>query len=300
MQRSKVRHIATSHRGRIFASGEFERRVQIWDLQSRQRVSEFDTILDFGGVRLAISEDGNHCVAGAYERHGLALYDATGRLKWQRKDLKKVQYTGFGRNGDTVLASFDDRPLHRLRTSDGETLATYRGLRWIEESPHSDALVLEKETAIELEGKGTRRTLAKLGKGDLHPFYLLGIALSRTSVTLYDFKLQLSCYALSDGQLTWRHVLPRDVNVQSLAYHEREKEIVGVTWPYLHGGNKSILAVDNEDGNLRRMLLLEGQPAETEFAIAGSCLITSEGYVVDTQTGELVARLDFPMESVST
>jgi hypothetical protein len=49
--------------------------------------------LDYGGRRIVISEDGQKCVCGCWERHGIIGYDAnTGEQLWQRKELKKVQH----------------------------------------------------------------------------------------------------------------------------------------------------------------------------------------------------------------
>jgi hypothetical protein len=53
-----IRHISTSLSGHTIALAEFEKRVQIFDINSLHIISEFDTVLDFGGQRLAISEDG--------------------------------------------------------------------------------------------------------------------------------------------------------------------------------------------------------------------------------------------------
>ena len=88
-----IRHIATSFNGQTIALAEFKKRVQIFDINSLEVISEFDTILDFGGRRLAISEDGKICICGCWERHGICAYETkTGKIVWQRKDLKKVQH----------------------------------------------------------------------------------------------------------------------------------------------------------------------------------------------------------------
>ena len=88
----EIRHIATSFGGSRIAIAEFENHVQIFDHGNFELIAEFDTILDFGGNRLLISEDGQYCICGSWARHGIIGYDAnTGEQIWQRKDLKKVQ-----------------------------------------------------------------------------------------------------------------------------------------------------------------------------------------------------------------
>ncbi len=39
-----IRHISTSYNGHMIALGEFEKRVQIFDLLNKQVISEFDTV----------------------------------------------------------------------------------------------------------------------------------------------------------------------------------------------------------------------------------------------------------------
>ena len=109
----QVRHIAIARARPVAALAAFESQVAIWDLQTLRRTIEFETVLDFGGRRLALSSDGSCCIAGAYNRDGVAAYDTnTGRVLWSRRDLKKVQYVsfsaafaGFGRVNSTRRSS---------------------------------------------------------------------------------------------------------------------------------------------------------------------------------------------------
>src|SRR5882724_12685751 len=95
-QATAVRQLATSRRGNVFAAGEFERGVHLYDLLTLERLRTIDTTLDFGGRRLAISNDGSTLIAGAYQVHGIAAYSCdTGKELWRRKDLKKVQQINF-------------------------------------------------------------------------------------------------------------------------------------------------------------------------------------------------------------
>jgi hypothetical protein len=62
---SAIRHLAASYSGNVLAAGEFEKRIHIFDVVTRTKVCEFDSRLDFGGRRLAVSDDGRYCAAGA-------------------------------------------------------------------------------------------------------------------------------------------------------------------------------------------------------------------------------------------
>jgi len=72
-----IRQLATSFSGSVIAAGEFERTVHIWDLDTKKHLATFVTILDFGGVRLAITGDDTCCFAAAYHREGVAAYSAS-------------------------------------------------------------------------------------------------------------------------------------------------------------------------------------------------------------------------------
>lgn len=90
-RRKLIRQIACSHDGPIVAVAEFERFVQIWNVESQRCIAKVETTLDFGGRRLAITRDGLGCVVGAYHVHGVALYETkSGTEVWRRKDLKGI------------------------------------------------------------------------------------------------------------------------------------------------------------------------------------------------------------------
>lgn len=97
---SAFRQLATAiARDDLIATASLEPRVdgttdgsvQVWSLERQALESDFDTVLDFGGQRLALCTtlDQLVVIAGAYERHGICGYNArTGERIWQRKDLK--------------------------------------------------------------------------------------------------------------------------------------------------------------------------------------------------------------------
>ncbi|NJK96866.1 MAG: hypothetical protein HC905_19870 [Bacteroidales bacterium] len=87
----EIGHISTSFEGNRIALAEFEKEVQIFDIDSFQEISEFTSVLSFGGKRIAINKLGDICAWGAWSRHGICGYNAnSGELLWQRKDLKRV------------------------------------------------------------------------------------------------------------------------------------------------------------------------------------------------------------------
>ncbi len=307
-----IRHIATSYDGPVIAAAEFEHRLHIFDLETGQKVATFDSIMDFGGRRLAISPDGQQCAAGAYHAHGLAMYDAgSGELLWQRKDLKKVQQLQFSKQDPVLLACFERGPAHVLDLSSGATLRTMRGISRIEESPFGRFRIVCRSGRYEILDDERHVRIGQRGPGDFYE-----ATFTPSSVVLCEFELtgkpmeelpsireQLhgaACFSLEDGRSLWRHMFPTGINVQRFGFAESVGEIVSVTWPYVRGGDKNLVCFDKDTGEIRREFgLLKGPLSETEFARRGNLLITSAGEVINVAERKVAQRLDFPPQPAS-
>jgi hypothetical protein len=55
MQDSAIRHLAITDKSSIVAAALFKKTVQIWSWRTGQQLGEFQTMLDFGGRRLALN-----------------------------------------------------------------------------------------------------------------------------------------------------------------------------------------------------------------------------------------------------
>ncbi len=123
-----IRHISTTNYEDVIALGEFEGRVQMWRRQPPEKISDFLTVLGFGGKRLELSPDGTRCFAAAYSANGIACYDShTGALLWQRKDLSKIQTVRYSISGNGVYCFFDMGAAQLLSDLIGETLSNTQG-----------------------------------------------------------------------------------------------------------------------------------------------------------------------------
>jgi len=69
----KVRHLVAGRKTSRVATGQFERTVVVWDMDTPRRISTFETSLDFGGQRLALSDGGDVVIAAAYHRSRLRV-----------------------------------------------------------------------------------------------------------------------------------------------------------------------------------------------------------------------------------
>ncbi len=277
-----IRHIATSLNGDRIAVAEFERRVKIIDFQTFEKVSEFDSILDFGGKRLSISEDGKTCVCGSWERHGIIGYNANnGEKLWQRKDLKKVQNIQLiSSDTNLIFAQFEVGISKFINIQTGEDVKNLRGVEAFYENIYSPFSILDKTRGIEIVDSSSLKRKFKI---DRQSFATLDIANGKDSVLVSESGGPLSCYDIGSGQLLWRHELGKYGHYLRLTYNERLNKYIGICWPYVSGGNKLLRYFETENGKIEEEINLDC-PIETEFAKNGQLLVTSELDFIDLNT----------------
>jgi len=119
---NKMRHIVTDQESPIFLTAEFEKRIYSWNINTYELLSKFDSILDFGGQRLAIGKDGTQCIAASYGGCGVSMYDVlTGSEIWRRKDINKVQFVTFDflNKNKKIYVGAERKPLLILNADDG-------------------------------------------------------------------------------------------------------------------------------------------------------------------------------------
>jgi hypothetical protein len=143
---SAIRHLACSRSSSRIAAALFEKTVQVWDLQKREKISEFETVLSFGGKRLALDPSSEFCFAANWEkgrRGSVACYNAVnGELVWHRTDLSKTQHLQLSASSNTVWCVPDESSTKGLNATSGETLVEMRGLSDLFESPYSPCMLL--------------------------------------------------------------------------------------------------------------------------------------------------------------
>jgi hypothetical protein len=291
----RVRHIACSWNGSRVAVAECDRRVAVWDILSAEKLSEFDTVLDFGGTRLAITADGERVIAGAYHRYGIACYHAsTGALVWHRKDLKKVQHLALSPSGDRVYCGFEARAGRSLDVTTGDDAAKLHGVASVIQSPFSDQTFVEKKSgpAVVYSPAGRR-----IGRIQRTTFGFLSVAFGQDLLLTSESTGPVRCFALPSVQETWR--LPPRLGSHALYVHfdEDAQLCQAIMWSYTEGGLYELLRLDPNTGVLRRRIHLSDSPVYG-FCLRGTHLLTWDGSLVDVANGHIVRRLEFPSTSV--
>jgi hypothetical protein len=287
-----IRHIATSiGSDGHFLTAAFERDVQLWSFEEQSLLASLETVLDFGGRRLALCARGDDpvVVAGAWERHGICAYSREGEPLWQRKDLRRVQYMAPAADGEHVVACFDEGPMHVLAVESGETVATVRGIRGFSASRFADvgAGFLDGHVALVDSSAWSLQW-----KAPIAGFSILAAALAPGAVAVADVSEggggTLASFNLA-GDSLWRCELPEEMNCPTLAWDDDADEWVGVL-RHVNNERPDTLVRWSPDGTSVGEHPL-GLFEELEFLPSGRHLVTSEGEVRETGRGEVVWQL---------
>lgn len=279
-----IRHIATSFNGQTVALAEFEKRVQIFDIDTLQVLSEFDTILDFGGQRLVISENGHICICGCWERHGICAYEAqTGKLIWQRKDLKKVQHIQIlYTDNNKLFAQFEVGASRVIDINTGLDIEKIPGVKYLFNSKYLPIDIIDKSNKIQIKDRETKNIKASIER---QSFATLDLGIADNCFAISESGGPLSCYDIKSAQLKWRIPVDEDGHYLRLSYNEELNTFIGVSWPFMKGGNKKIKYINKDNGSIEKEIIINC-PTETEFALNGKVLVTSDKEIINLKSGE--------------
>jgi hypothetical protein len=273
-----------------------EKRVEVWSVQASTLLSAFDTVLDFGGDRLALCTPPDRAVvvAGAWERQGVCGYDATtGERLWQRKDLKRVGPIAPAGDGSSVAACFQDRSMHVLAAGAGTTVAQVRGARAFWQSRHAQvglAATLGHVALLGTEDWSVRWRAPIAGfASNVAAFSPDSVLVSDiTDLDVDDEPTSVRCFDLS-GLPRWRYVAPRDCGFRALAWDEASGQWLAVQHDVTNSTPDTLLRW-TAAGELKSSLPL-GLVGQYAFLPSGQTLLTGEGRLLDTRTGEAIGRL---------
>lgn len=289
-RRPVIRHIATSYDGRLIAVAEFERFVQIWDFESQRRVADFETTLDFGGSRIAISRDGQHCAIGAYYVHGIALYETKdGQEVWRRKDLKKVQTIRISIDGERLLCGFEGKSFEPLNLITGRSKPPLRGVKDVCESAYDELMVVDKK------GRDFRlvdKEYKKVATVPRTTFAALDFAFAPQKLCVAESGGSIRCCDTQTGKQLWQHNPGKGVHALKLTYNEATQMFAAIIWPYEKGGEHRLVSLTPGQGKAVREVVINGAH-EFAFCSRGSTLVTSDGKIRSTGTGDVVGVLNF-------
>lgn len=279
-------HVIASSTGNRVLFGAMHSDVAIGDLETGTLSENIRTTFDAGGRRLALSDQLNGILAGAYHVHGLALYRcSTGHEVWRLKDIKKVQIVTLSPDGRMAYGGREGLPLVVVNLEKGKIVEnhvsrTIRGVRSWRDSPFDQASFADGATP-RLLVKDRKHSVKKT------TFAFLSAAFAPGLLSLSEAGGPVRCFDIRDGSEKWRYRSPGSGHVVTLAYRERPAAFVGIEWP-LRGDTspQRLLQFSLEDGRVIEAFDI-GNPVGACFARSGLFAVTTAGDVIDTCTGAI-------------
>jgi hypothetical protein len=280
------RAVATSD---LIPVGEAERVVRVFSISGKALVATLETILDFGGGRLVLQASPTPVVvAAAYHRHGVVAYGLDGETRWQRKDLKKPQLLEPIPDG-TISVGMEEKALHLLAASSGETLQTIRGVRRLFHNPYGHLTLAEGRSGSKIVYGYDRTTWSRRWSFSLNSFALLAAAFSPNDILLSEPAdiPQKTAGAVTcidpKGTQKWAWEPPANSHVLDLSWSGSVELWMGILWSFQWGGPKTMVAWTSE-GEVAQSVEI-GEVVSTAFMGEGQFLATSSGAVLDVPSG---------------
>ena len=317
MLASSIRHLAITDECPVVAAALFEKRVQIWSWKTGKQLGEFQTMLDFGGKRLALTPDGAVCIVGAWGQpgsgpRGLAAYSVPdGKLIWNREEIRHIQYVKVSGSGQEVYCGVEGSSAYIIEVATGETLRRVRGAIKIASSSYTKhILVMQKRPRVVKQcGYPTSNVRINYpnylvdGPSEFQipasSFALLDAAFSPDGVCLSEAKDALHprpnfggirLIDLATGDVRW-HL---DIGSNDLAFNSSDARFYCVSATNGDPQDWSLIRLGSTILDCDQVAMLGNQCWEAAFSPSGTILATAQGDVFETATGNLLMHMEFP------
>jgi WD40 repeat protein len=287
-QYERISDISVTLNGDRFAVAEFDTHVQIWDL-TKGLLNKLLTDFDFGNRRLSISEDGIYLLIGGYSANTITAYNIQTMQKiWQRKDLKKCHSVKIlNRFDNHVFVRLERQGTYILDIQTGDILDNLKGIEFYYENPFTNIDLLEKSTTISLFDRTKRKTIKTLSKTS---FAILDTTFSKDQIICAYSGNPLEAISQSNYEKVW--TTRAKGHFLTIEYFEDIDKLIGIRWDYEKGGTKYLCNIDIHSGIVEQEIDV-GEPRETAFLKRGKLLLTSQGKLYSTLTGEEIRQFDF-------
>ena len=289
----RIHQLAAPFAGSRLAVGAFEKNVEVWDIASRARLAVYETVLDGGGDRLAISASGTHVAAAAYTRQGLVCYDAaTGAELWRRKDLRRIQHVVFSASNARVYCGQDDRSLAIVDADSGDDAAqSLRGIREVWDSPFD--LVQLRDPGRARRPHLVSATGQQIATFDRLSWALLDAAFAPGQVCISEPGGPVRCFDVVSGDERWRYA-PRDgAHVLALSATSDCTTFQGVEYSFESGAEPNRFLRFAADGGAASEIGTSQRGYPVRAIGSGRWFVLHDGTCIDAVDGTLARAFPF-------
>ncbi len=274
-----IRSMASSKSPDFVLAAEFQDILHVWDLNTQSSAATMAANFDFGGERVAQSNDGQIIYCAAYQRYGVSAYNrADGSLIWNRRDLKKCQVVRIADDDTGIWCAFDDGPMQYLDRVDGRTILSLRGVRDICVSPYQPLRLQENKKHCELVRIGSEKVI----KIPTETFAVLSMTFAPGFVIFSQAGGATRCLNVETGTEIWRRQ-EADSHCLQLGYSEADQAVLSI-WRRLKGVcDYHFSALDVATGE-EKVRALVTDSTDFTFCRNGQLLVCSNGDAMDTST----------------
>ena len=291
-QYEKIRAISATVNGDRFAVSEWNSNVQIWDIQNGLITKLTTDIVSCMGNLISISEDGQQIVIAGYDHKTVTLYDIdSGEIIWQKKGIKKpANAIILNYAPNLIYINTENQGAFLFDKKTGETVEKLRGIEFIRESPYLAVDQYEKSSTSIFVNRVDRKII----KSFTHKsFALLDACFSKDKIICSYAGNPLEAILIDEGETLWTtNVIGHFLEIE---YSIELDKILGIRWEYQKGSPKFLCYLNIQTGKVEKEINL-GEPITIEFLKQGSFMVTSQGKLYSTITGQQIKQFDFENE----
>lgn len=283
----------------LVASGKQPGSLEIWDLNTREKLTGFHTVYD-DCARFAINSNGERVIAANWrkgQKGGVACYEtASGQVVWHRTDLGQVQHMQFSSAGNFVWCEVANRPLHCLDTKTGLTLKTLRAVRDAVDSPYSPHTIFLREADYAIGTEDENTSVPRLCRSGLVAAFspdavCVCEAFNPTIRPVATVQGIVRCIELNSGTERWRYQPPVNHFIPLISYQNDGNFYCVQSESLPDGWAVSLIQLSPDSGICSQVCKLSPPPYFGGFG--SGVLVTPDGEVVSLQTGAFDNKLDF-------
>lgn len=285
----KIRAICTTFSGDLFAVSEWEKYVQIWDIENGFiRKIETDIVSGMTNA-ISISADGIQLVIAGYDHKTVTLFNTVdGTIIWQRNDIKKPSKAIIlDHYPQLIYVNTESQGSFFLDRKTGDTIEKLRGIEFIRENSFSDIDQFEKSASSTLINRVNRKTIKSFNHKS---FALLDACFSKDKIICAYSTNPLEAISLNNFETLWTTSVTG--HFLEIEYCKDLDNVLGIRWEYEKGGSKFLCYIDINTGKVEKEIDL-GLPIEIEFLKQGSLILTSQGNLYSTLTNQVIKQFDF-------
>jgi outer membrane protein assembly factor BamB len=271
------------------AFGWFESHVEIWDVETAERISQFESVLSPGGRRLAISRDGNACfVAGwkAGKSGGVVAHDtSTGSILWHRRDIAETQHLISSTDGQTLWCSLDRGSALKLDVKSGSSATPAPAGNLLAEDRQCERRLGARRGRLYLDTTDAERLLA------LSPEMILSAVFTNQGVCVSKAGMA-TIFFNNNGDELWRFFPVPGSHITDL-YCTNSDQLYAICTAYEDvpnlGSKTALLKIDQSNGNAMELAKISSPHGGAW--LEDEAFVTSTGAVLRLSDGSIAKTL---------